>query len=159
MIECQYVGVPDDERIAKVACFGLITDDRGRVLLVRLSYGGRLWALPGGMAMPGEVFAETVRREVLEETGLEVEVSNLVAVADAGTLIVTVFRSAASQTVTTRQEEEIDECRWFDPDELRELDGKVIPLARHVAEQCVEEGKGLVQLSVSGAPPAAYGVR
>lgn len=54
----------------------------GRVLLVQR---GRepargLWGLPGGMLELGESLAEGVRREVLEECGVEIEVGPLIAV-------------------------------------------------------------------------------
>ena len=39
-----------------------------------------LWGLPGGMLELGETLAEGVRREVLEECGVEIEVGPLVGV-------------------------------------------------------------------------------
>jgi ADP-ribose pyrophosphatase YjhB (NUDIX family) len=49
----------------------VVTDPDGRVLLLeRADTGG--WGLPGGIMEPGESFEQTGRREVREETGLEV---------------------------------------------------------------------------------------
>ena len=49
----------------------LIFDPQGRLLLQRRSDTGD-WAIPGGMMEPGETLEETARREVKEETGLEI---------------------------------------------------------------------------------------
>ncbi|MEA5618296.1 NUDIX hydrolase [Cronbergia sp. UHCC 0137] len=43
----------------------------GRIVLIRRTDNGR-WALPGGMVDWGEDVPSTVRRELMEETGLEV---------------------------------------------------------------------------------------
>ena len=53
------------------------------VLLVRERDDG-LWSLPGGWAEVGESPNEAVAREVLEEAGLHVEASRLLAVHDRG---------------------------------------------------------------------------
>jgi mutator protein MutT len=63
---------------------GGIVVEAGRVLLVRRRYeplAGR-WSLPGGTLEVGETLAAGVARELLEETGLEVEVGPLVDVFD-----------------------------------------------------------------------------
>jgi 8-oxo-dGTP diphosphatase len=60
-----------------VPCVGaVVLDGAGRLLLVRR---GRepsrgLWSVPGGRVEPGENGPDAVRREVLEETGLDVTV-------------------------------------------------------------------------------------
>jgi len=53
----------------------------GRVLLLKYERDGEiLYLFPGGGHKPGETLAETVEREVIEETGLAVEVGRLLAV-------------------------------------------------------------------------------
>lgn len=61
---------------------GALVFERGRILLVER---GReplkgYWSLPGGVVETGETLESAVRREVLEETGLQVEVSTLIEV-------------------------------------------------------------------------------
>jgi ADP-ribose pyrophosphatase YjhB (NUDIX family) len=48
-----------------------------RVVLIERKYFPEGWALPGGFVDPGESLATAVRREALEETGLEVRVVEL----------------------------------------------------------------------------------
>jgi mutator protein MutT len=60
-----------------IPCVGaIIRDDRGRLLVVRRGRepGRGLWSVPGGRVEPGESAERAVVREVVEETGLEVEV-------------------------------------------------------------------------------------
>jgi ADP-ribose pyrophosphatase YjhB (NUDIX family) len=63
----------------KVGCNGAVFNDQGHVLLVQRSDNGR-WGLPGGYAEVNLTPQENCRRELLEETGLEVEVGALVDV-------------------------------------------------------------------------------
>ncbi|MES2054700.1 MAG: NUDIX domain-containing protein [Pseudomonadota bacterium] len=53
----------------------LLIDDRDHVLLFRFDAGDRppFWATPGGAIDPGESFAEAARRELREETGLDLD--------------------------------------------------------------------------------------
>ncbi|RXK52039.1 NUDIX hydrolase [Halorientalis pallida] len=57
----------------------VVTDDAGRVLLVRED--GE-WLAPGGEVEPGETHEEALVREVEEETGVTVSVGPLVAVTE-----------------------------------------------------------------------------
>ncbi len=63
---------------------GAIIFRRDRVLLIKRgrepAYG--MWSVPGGLVEVGESLREAVRREVLEEVGLDVEVRDLVAALD-----------------------------------------------------------------------------
>ena len=57
-----------------VTAGAVVSDERGRVLLLRHTLrGGEGWGIPGGFLTGGEQPEEAVRREMLEETGLEFE--------------------------------------------------------------------------------------
>src|SRR3989338_10388696 len=62
-----------------IGAFGIIFDEQKRILLVhRRDYD--LWNLPGGELEDFESPTNAVKREVKEETGLEVEISRLLGV-------------------------------------------------------------------------------
>ncbi|ELZ94769.1 mutT/NUDIX family protein [Haloferax mucosum ATCC BAA-1512] len=66
----------------RIAARGLVVDD-GRLLTVKYQSEREHWYLtPGGEQKRGETLAETVRREVREETGYEVSVESLAFVRD-----------------------------------------------------------------------------
>ena len=75
MSRIDYVDDPDAPAINSVvpSVVAVVTDDDGRVLMIHKT-DNDLWALPGGGHEPGEAIAETVMREVKEETGYDVEV-------------------------------------------------------------------------------------
>jgi mutator protein MutT len=62
-----------------VAVTAVVRNEAGDILLQRRT-DNNLWALPGGAQDIGESIAETVVREVREETGIEVEVTGLVGI-------------------------------------------------------------------------------
>ena len=55
-----------------VSVTGIITDDRGRALLIQRR-DNHQWEPPGGVLELGESIHDGLRREVREETGLDVE--------------------------------------------------------------------------------------
>lgn len=54
-----------------------VRDTQGRILLIH-KVDNDLWALPGGGHDPGESITDTAVREVKEETGVDIEVTDLV---------------------------------------------------------------------------------
>ncbi|WP_033219292.1 NUDIX domain-containing protein [Streptomyces virginiae] len=69
------------------AVTAFVVNEAGDVLLERRSDNGR-WGMPGGAQEVGENIAGTVVREVLEETGIQVEVVGLVGIfTDPGHVI------------------------------------------------------------------------
>jgi ADP-ribose pyrophosphatase YjhB (NUDIX family) len=65
-----------------VGVTGVVLNARNELLLAHHVYrSGIVWGLPGGGVQHGESLEHAMRREVLEETGLSVEVSGLLQVS------------------------------------------------------------------------------
>lgn len=79
-----------------VAIFGT---ERESILLMRREDNGQ-WCLPSGGMDPGESAAETAVREVIEETGLEVQVTTLIGVYSSPHELVTYADGNAFQIVS-----------------------------------------------------------
>ncbi|MGD1070597.1 MAG: NUDIX hydrolase [Bryobacteraceae bacterium] len=111
---------------------GALIIDSGRILLVER---GReplkdYWSLPGGVVETGERLEYAVRREVREETGLEVEVLHLLEVferimEDAGgraeyhfVLMDYICRPSGG---TLCAADDASAVRWFAPEEIAGL--------------------------------------
>lgn len=62
-----------------VGSSAIVVDDEGRILLQRRSDSGN-WALPGGTMDIGETLAQSIIREVQEETGFDVRIERIVGV-------------------------------------------------------------------------------
>jgi len=60
--------------------FAAITDEDGRILCVRMNYATHAWTTPGGRVEIGESPLDALKREVLEESGLDVVAEELVGV-------------------------------------------------------------------------------
>jgi RimJ/RimL family protein N-acetyltransferase/8-oxo-dGTP pyrophosphatase MutT (NUDIX family) len=66
--------------VIRAGCTAAIFNaDRSAILLTRRSDNGQ-WCLPGGGLEPGESAPEACQREVLEETGLQVNISRLIGI-------------------------------------------------------------------------------
>ncbi|HSY63912.1 MAG TPA: NUDIX hydrolase [Terriglobales bacterium] len=124
---------------------GAIIIERDRVVLVKRGQAPLLgqWSIPGGMLEVGETLREAAVREVLEETGLQVEAGELLGVFDRivrdaeqrtlyhYVLIDFLCRRIAGEPVAAC---DAAEARWFRRDEigkvsLAEDTAKVINLA------------------------------
>jgi 8-oxo-dGTP diphosphatase len=113
----------------------LVTDPQGRLLLFRFTPDDRppFWVTPGGALDPGETFEEAARRELFEETGLELEPGPLVVTRHVNFLTlegvevdaeerfyaVSVSRAAIDTTHHTALEKAVMlSHRWWTPEEL-----------------------------------------
>jgi len=120
--------------IFRIGVFALIFDDQGRILLGRRR-DIDWWNLPGGGMEKGETVDEALYREVLEETGLEVEVERLVGVYSKPQKqeVVLTFRCRIIGG-TLQPTEEIRESRYFPPNALP---GNTLPKHRQRVEDAM----------------------
>jgi 8-oxo-dGTP pyrophosphatase MutT (NUDIX family) len=108
----------------KVAVGAIVGDDEGRVLLIQRSDSG-LWLYPTGWADVGYSPSEVAVKEVLEETGIECEVVQLLGVYDGLRMGFTkvplysvVFHCRATGGTLQGHPLEAMDVGWFHPDEL-----------------------------------------
>jgi len=113
---------------AVIPCVGaVIRDDKGRLLLVKRGHepGAGLWSLPGGRIEPGETDAEALKREMREETGLEVEPGPLLGAVrrPAGDGDVIDIRDYAAMIIggTLKPGDDAADARWVSGEELDSL--------------------------------------
>lgn len=98
---------------------GVAVVDEGRLLLVKRGRdpGKGLWAVPGGKVRRGEPIIEAARREVLEETGLEVDVGDVVWVGEHLSedhhIVLIDFRGTVVGG-TLRAADDAEEARWVE---------------------------------------------
>jgi ADP-ribose pyrophosphatase YjhB (NUDIX family) len=107
-----------------VSVAGVVTDERGRVLLVRRADNDE-WEPPGGVVERDEDLLSALAREVREESGYQVQLGRLTGVyknMERG-IVALVFRCtvAAGSPHTSR---ETTAVRWAEPDELHRLVGE-----------------------------------
>jgi 8-oxo-dGTP diphosphatase len=108
-----------------VSVAGVIVDESGRALLVKRRDDGR-WEPPGGVLERGETIIDGLRREVREETGLEIEPGPLTGVYQnmRRDVVALAFRCRATGGQLTPSDETSD-FYWAAPDEIAELTTEV----------------------------------
>jgi len=100
--------------------FAAILDEDGRILCERMNYAAHAWTTPGGRVELGESPLDALKREVLEESGLDVVVGELVGVYSKPYKddIVLFFRARVVDRHPWQPNDEISEMGYFGRDEL-----------------------------------------
>lgn len=109
-----------------------VVDERGWLLMIQRS-DNHLWALPGGGHDVGECVADTVVREVREETGIDVEVVDLIGIYTNPRHVMayddgevrqqfSIAFSARQVGGTLRLSDESLRVEWVDPERLDDLE-------------------------------------
>jgi 8-oxo-dGTP diphosphatase len=115
---CGYVGYANAVPGAEAVCL----DADGRVLLGRRANdpGAGLWDLPGGFLHEDELPVDGLRREVREETGLELELLDFLGhwLEPYDGRIVLCLAWTARASGDARAADDLVELRWFERDEL-----------------------------------------
>ena len=121
-----------------VSVAGIITDSSGRVLLLnhvlRPASG---WGLPGGYIDKGEMPAAAFRREIREETGIEVDDVELYSASTLNRHVEILFTATTvgEPRVLSR---EIYELGWFNAGDLpREMNASQQRVIREVLARTV----------------------
>ncbi len=107
--------------------FAAIFDKEGRILCVRMNYATHAWTTPGGRVELGESPLDALKREVLEESGLEVVPEELVGVYSKPHKndIVLFFRARVVAQNPWQPNYEIAQIGYFGRDDLPEPMGLV----------------------------------
>ena len=121
-----------------VAVTAAIRNTQGKLLLIERTDNG-LWALPGGGQDIGESVVQAARREVHEETGIDVEITGLSGIYSDPKHVIAYDDGEVRQEFSLcfhakpvsgdlRSSSESRQARWVSPDSLPDL--KIHPSMR-----------------------------
>ena len=134
MTRVDYVNDPNAPKANSVvpSVVAIVRDEEGRVLMIHKTDNDK-WALPGGGHEIGESIAETVVREVKEETGYDVEVETITGTyTDPGHVMAyddgevrqqfSIAFRAKLLGGSSKTSDESDRVEWVNSEKLDELD-------------------------------------
>jgi 8-oxo-dGTP diphosphatase len=133
--------IATEEKKPRLGCAGIVWRRDGVLLGKRNKDPNRgLWVLPGGGVAFGESFAETLRRELREETGIEVQVRGVLNVYELISAPnehrVIVYLVAHHESGEPVAADDLSEVGFFTADDIRALSraGEVSPFVEKVLQ-------------------------
>lgn len=103
-----------------VSAAAIVTNEKSEVLLLdHVLRPFSNWGLPGGFINTGEQPEQAVRREILEETGLQLNNVKLIQARTNNTHVEIIFRANASGKAEAKSRE-INAAVWFNINEMPE---------------------------------------
>jgi len=128
---------------------GVVIENK-KTLLVKLTYGHKGWVLPGGYVKSTETIGQAIKREVYEETRLEVQPTELVAVRsriiESRSDIYVAFLVKVLGGELQPDHAEISDVRYFSLAEMEERDD-VPKLNTWIARRALQSGAPRFSLS------------
>ncbi len=126
-----------------VAVMGIVRNSKGQILLVQSPRRG--WEPPGGQVENGEDVLIALKREILEESGVEVETGGLVAmysnVKSVPTKLMLTFEANAMGGKLRTSDESLD-VGWFSPEEA--VDKVTHPAQKHKLQDALQNSEGII---------------
>ena len=127
--------------IPAIGVGGIVFNAQDEVLMIKRNKApaSGQWSIPGGQLEPGESLDNACRREVFEETGIEVEVKSLVAVAERRienfhyVIIDFLVKVVPDTNMQPVPETDVSEAKWLPRNELIEYD--VVPGLQVIIER------------------------
>lgn len=111
-----------------------ICEHDGKILLLKIrsesAHHAGKWEIPGGKVKKCEYFDDALKREYLEETGLEIDIISLYNVVrndytacktSEEVKSIQLIMKVTSQSDEVKISEEHDDYGWFDIDEVNEM--------------------------------------
>ena len=103
-----------------VSVAALVTNENDEILLVKSPWRG--WEYPGGLIEPGESFEAALKREVREESGVEIEITGFVGICkNVERNMVNIDFTARYVSGELTTSEESTEVGWFTEEEAMKI--------------------------------------
>ncbi|MFD3448815.1 NUDIX domain-containing protein [Microbacteriaceae bacterium 4G12] len=128
-----------------LAVSGLVITEDGRWLVVKKNYGGLQgkWSLPAGFVNGDETIDQAVKREILEETGIDTEVVGVIGIRSgvirgeiSDNMVLFLLKPKDENIVI--QEKELAEAVFLQPHDLAK-DESTSVLVHHLLNNVPEE--------------------